>query len=405
MRGRNLHNLIIYWIRGMLYGVAILFANGTIIQTYLADCGLNPAQIGIHTTAINIANVGVTVLFSGLADRAKGGIKKKVALYAFPAALCYGLLAALVFLRNQPPAVIFGAALIISVLQYSFYGMQSLYDYKIPYNLIDLKYYGVYSSVCGIVTGVVSVGVSALFSLLADRYDYITVAAIGFCAAMGIQALAGVVCLLHKEVVTETPPEKKDEPAGHVNLLKMRIFTDMIGPNLSRGLASGIVGMAAVMALTRGFSSADTSRMVTMASLGVLCGCGMFAVLTRRVLSARGIMLVGAVLLCVGPFMFLGGTVWFLAAYFIVSLAKCLTDYSIPAALYDVVPYEAAGAYHAWRLVLNSAGVALGSMAAGYLLEIMAAEWLFAAAALLQLYCSLSYYFTKSMQPKKPAKN
>ena len=153
MRGRNLHNLVTYWIRGMLYGVAILFANGTIIQTYLAACGLTAAQIGVHATAINISNVGVTVLFSGLADRHRGGVKKQLALYAIPAALCYGLLASLVFLRGLPTGVIFGAALIISVLQYGAYAMYSLYDYKIPYNLIDQKYYGIFTSVAGIVTG------------------------------------------------------------------------------------------------------------------------------------------------------------------------------------------------------------------------------------------------------------
>ncbi len=397
MRGRNLHNLVTYWIRGMLYGVAILFANGTIIQTYLAACGLTAAQIGVHATAINISNVGVTVLFSGLADRHRGGVKKQLALYAIPAALCYGLLASLVFLRGLPTGVIFGAALLISVLQYGAYAMYSLYDYKIPYNLIDQKYYGIFTSVAGIVTGVVSVGVSALFGEFADRYEYLTVAAVGIAAAMGMQLIGGLVCLLHKEKVPENPEAEK-KSASPVKIWKMRSFTAMIAPNLARGISGGIISMTAVLALTRGFTEGDTARMVTMASVSVLVGCGLFAVLNKKVLSTRAILVLGAVLMAVSPFMFLGSAIWFLGAYFVLQLGKCFVDYSVPTVLFDVVPYETAGSYHAWRLVLNSVGMAVGSMVTGYLAEVVAGEWLMCAAVLLQLYSSLAYYFSPFMR-------
>ena len=53
MGRRNLHNLLMYWIRGALYGVAVLFANGTIIQTYLAACGLTPAEIGVRRCSMS----------------------------------------------------------------------------------------------------------------------------------------------------------------------------------------------------------------------------------------------------------------------------------------------------------------------------------------------------------------
>lgn len=400
MGGRNLYNMVVYWTRGTLQGVAILFAGGTILQTFLAACGLTPAQIGVHATVTNIAFVAVNVLFSGRADRRIGGVKKPLALWAVPLALGYGATASLLLLRGLPTQILFAAALVIGVLQYGAYGLYSLFDYKIAYNLIDRKYFGIYSSVVGILIGVLSAGVGTLFGTLTGRFPYYTVVTVGFAAAMGMQLLGGGVCLLQKETVPEA--ETREKRAERPNPLKMKSFTVMILPNLFRGVSTGIVSMAAVLALDRGFSEGDTALMVTMASVGVLLGCGLFAVLNGKVMSPRLIVVAGSVLMAVGPFLFLGGMGWFLGCYLVLQLGRCFVDYAVPTVLFEVVPYELAGTYHAWRMVLHTAGTAVGSMVTGCLTGAVAAEWILAAAVLLQLISGFAYYFTPCMRPARP---
>ena len=71
----------------------------------------------------------------------------------------------------------------------------------------------------------------------------------------------------------------------------------------------------------------------------------------------------------------------------VIILGRTLIDYSIPATLLKVVPVEIAGPYHAWRMVLQNAGMLIATSLA----TVTPIPYLLTAAAVFQLISGLSY--------------
>ena len=77
----------------------------------------------------------------------------------------------------------------------------------------------------------------------------------------------------------------------------------------------------------------------------------------------------------------------YLIIYTVIVVGRTLIDYSIPATLLRVVPVEIAGPYHAWRMVLQNAGMLIATSLA----TVIPVPYLLAAAAVFQLISGLSY--------------
>lgn len=207
-------------------------------------------------------------------------------------------------------------------------------------------------------------------------------------------------CLINKENSEIKEKHKNKQKPKIKELLYMPLFTKLIIPNLLRGIASGVFAMAAVIVLENGFSSSDTTLLVTIAALAAILGSFLFAVLSRHI-NSRFLCLAGSI--AVFSVTLFGTNIRFLffIAYFITGIGKIIIDYSVPTILYKLLSFERAGIYHAWRLIITTAGTSLATMLVGYLIGNVPIFIILIFAALCQLLSGLFYCFSPVLKSKK----
>ena len=395
----NKYNIILFCCRNALYATAALFLSGTIIQTFLTYYGIQSSTVGIHATTLNLVNILTTMIFSGIADR-KVDTKKAITRLSLPIALCFLCILPLCLSKALPSFFVFTVIMALGIIQVLFIALRNIFEYKLPYVIIDLEYYGLLISVDGIVTGGVSIGVSLLLSLLLGVFPYRVVMLYGFGGAAVFMLLSAFLNsrlynIKNAEIYKELTVKKTVVTIK--KLLSMPVFSVLIAPNLLRGVASGVISMVAVIALSKGFTSVETAFMVTIAAVANILGSVLFALLSKRI-SNRVLCLIGSVILFILPFLCLNNKYAFLCIYFICCTGKIIIDYAIPTMIYKVIPFEIAGAYHAWRLILTTAGTSAATLAVGYLIDKLPIVYILIFATICQTISGLMYFFTPVMR-------
>ena len=178
--------------------------------------------------------------------------------------------------------------------------------------------------------------------------------------------ISAVIGLFHKSLITEekdTSQERYEKKISLVEIFKHKTFYKLFCPNLLRGISTGIVTVMAAVAIDIGFDASVTAAMVSFQSAATLIGCAMFALAAKKIPSKK-VILVGSITFLLLPAMLIKNDISFLIIYGVVFWGKILIDYAVPDMLFKIVPMEIAGPYHAWRMVLNNAGMVLGTIIA-----------------------------------------
>ncbi len=373
-----------YIAASALYSTALLCMNGTLMQTFLGEIGLTD-RIYLHATLLQIMSVAGTMAFSHAAD-GPGSLLRRMALTNLPILALY-LVYIPLCVFPVPDGTAFLAAAVIGVVQSLFVSIHTVYDYKIPYRIIPLREYGPMSAASGIATGLASMGVGALMTYLSQRFAYRALMCWAFPAAALITALsAGITFTMRPLSSPPVPSGTKKNSVSFARLLQRPVFTVLLIPNLLRGIATGITGILAAVALQQGFSVSMTTAMVTVSSAAWLAACLLFAVLVKRIVP-RLLVFAGSLLMLPMPLLAMVGEAAYLPLYGLIIAGRTFIDYSVPAALILVVPDEIAGPFNAWRMALHMGGGILGTFLAGFLPPAV----LLASAAALQLISGAVY--------------
>ena len=117
-----------------------------------------------------------------------------------------------------------------------------------------------------------------------------------------------------------------------------------------------------------------------------LAACAFFAAISKKI-SGRAVVVAGSLLVGLTPLLLFGDSRLFLILYILIMVGRTLIDYSVPSMLLRVVPVEIAGPYHAWRMVLQNAGMLIATTLA----TIIPIPYLLAAAAVFQLVSGFSF--------------
>lgn len=397
-------NYIKFWLRNALYSTAILFFGGTIMQTFLMKQGTGSGEVGIYTTALNAVNVAVSMLFSGIADKQKN-IIRAISLDMLPVSLCWFGFIPLCLFFTSSATVTFRVSLVLGVIQSFFIALRTIYEYKLPYRIIPIENYGRLAAADGIISGIFGIVASSLLSYLFLRFEYYTVMLWGFTTAALLTAVSAWINRTMKEIpeketeITEPAPDRSQLSYIKI-LLKMPSFVKLIPSNFLRGVSAGVIAMTAVIAIESGkVTESGTAGLVTALFAANLTGSLFFAVFSKRI-NCRVLCLSGSLVMTVFAFLLAGGELLFIALYFVVCMGKMVFDYAVPTLLYQVVPYEIAGSYHAWRLILTTAGTALASTLTGYLLPYVPAVFLLILAVFCQLYSGWVYFASAPLKKK-----
>lgn len=391
-----LKNKVLYTVGYAARVTALMFASGTLMQTYLAALGFATQWIHIHTTLLQAANVTTILLCSGWAS--SGSVIRRTAMTALPTGLLFLLYLPTCLIR-QASFPLYLLLLLIGAAQQALVGLITVCEYTLPYAIFYAEEYGRIVSICGIISSLLSLGMGALISALTVYLPFSTVMPLLF----GISALLMSFVYFttraqadlrgnHTQNPSKQPPELR--AAG---LLKDPLFVRLIPANLLRGFAAGIISVLATVALARGFSETLTASMLSVQSAACLAACAMFSLLVRHA-SPRIFLLAGSLAVGLLPCLLTGRDWIFLGVYGAILFGRTLIDYATPAMLICIVDEQIAGPYHAWRMALQNAGM----LAASALAACLPIPWLLAIGALSQLISGMSYYIV-GKQADRPA--
>ena len=354
------------------------------MQTFLASLGFESSQIYIHSTLLQAANVLTIILASNWANN--GSPIKKSAFTTIPIGLlflCYVPIA----IANQATAASYALLVAIGVLQQISYGFFTVCEYKTPYYIYRSDEYGMILSICGIISSVFSLLMGYLITFLTERFAFAEIMKVAFVIAAVLMLIAFVAIYFEKNLQQGSPskePEPKEKTKVH--LMRERTFTLLIHANLLRGFAAGVISVLAAVALDLGHTETLTASMVYAQSIASLAACGFFALVSKKI-SERVVVVAGSLLVFLIPLLLIQNSSLFLMIYTVIMVGRTLIDYSVPSMLLKIVPVEIAGPYHAWRMVLQNAGMLIATTLAVWI----PALYLLAAAAVFQLISGASF--------------
>ena len=365
--------------------VALICATGTLMQTFLASLGFESSQIYMHSTLLQAANVLTIILASNWANN--GSPIKRSAFTTIPIGLlflCYIPIA----IANQATPTSYALLIAIGVVQQIAYGFFTVCEYKTPYYIYKADEYGMMLSVCGIISSIFSLLMGYVIAYLTARFPFVEIMKFAFAISAVLMMIAFVAIYFEKSLRIEEKTEDSSAPKEkiRVNLMKTSIFTSLIHANLLRGFATGVIGVLAAVALDLGHNEALTASMVSAQSLASLAACAFFALVSKKI-SERALVIGGSLLVGMIPLLLISSSSLFLTVYTVIMVGRTLIDYGVPSMLLKVVPVEIAGPYHAWRMVLQNAGMLIATTLAA----VTPIPYLLTAAAVFQLISGVSF--------------
>ena len=387
--GDALKNKIRATISYTVRTVAVMFAHGPLMQTFLSVVGFDSYLIYIHSSLIQAANVLTLLLFSSWANN--DCPIRRSAFTTIPTGLLF-LLYIPVAIGNNASIEAYILLAGVGVAQQVSIGLFTICEYKVPYYIYNKDEYGMMLSICGVLSSLLSLGSGALISYLTAIYSFTEIMTVAFVLSAVMMGIAFITTISQKNLLADdpsaAPPDKKEKKLSSVvELFKHATFTHLIGANLMRGFAAGIIGVLATVALDLGHNESLTAAMVSAVSAASLISCAFFAVSAKRI-SPNLLLVVGSLTIGLTPILLVRDSAVYLAVYTVITVGRTLIDYSVPAMLIKVVPIEIAGPYNAWRLLIQNAG----SLIATTVAPLLPIPLLLALTAVFMIVAGFSFH-------------
>lgn len=394
-------NAIKYYARTACIGAANLFSTGTMLQTFLSAHSVASELVGMLTATMSIIQMITILLFSTIVDKLRDALKASALAISF-LPLFFLIMLPFTFLTNIPPETLFGAVLIAGILQNVAYGLYLVLDYRVPYQIIDMKDYGQMSSVSGIVSSIIMVLLSSLTTSLISLFDFDRVMAVMYIFSALAMAASAVISRRFRPICQPYTEEQRAH-SGLIHTLKLPAFRILLLPNLMRGFNTGVFGMLATIGIHElGLNAAQSSSLSIVYTLISIFSAFIYMKLDRRVHLHKLYLAASAIMCCAMPLMLIGRSYpLFLAFYVLLVIGIGVADYTVPVLITKVIPYDCIGSYTSLRMGTHTGGVALGSMVAGAALSRIPGIWLLLISGCLQLTSSLIYYLFCQPQKEK----
>lgn len=393
--GAFMGNKIKYYVHQVLSSLIILLTYGAVLQTFLIEYGLSEQQVNVYSSVMQIFQVATILLFSKVADRTRNIIKMSALMRLFEIPMIAMLLVLCFFTEIN---IVWVLVIIFALgLLYNFsMGSRSVIDYKLPYNIIDIRDYGKVTAFGGILIGIFSVVFSLALSLFQSKTEYFfSMKVVFLVSAVMIFAFVAATALM-KQTYKMPPLEKKQK----TNIFKYKPYTHLIIPNLARGFCSGVIGLAVTIGYFTGvIDKTSSSYIVIITSAVTILGCLAYSFISKRVNDAYLHLTLGIATAVLLPLLCLGGTVFFLVAYSIIFFVKIIVDYSVPVTITKIIDYKIAGQYSAWRMLLHTLGASLSGFVCIPLFNLIGVMPTMILTGLLQLVCGVGYFIYLRKNP------
>ena len=378
-----------YNIYQTLYAIGFLFCSGSLIQTFLIKVGFTDGQVYLYNSLIQMAQIIMMIIMIFVADKIKN-VKRVIAVgyLSLVVATVVFLIGSLNPSIEKRPYTI--AVFVTSVLSYFGTGFYGILVYRLPYKIIDMKDYGRMLGVTSIIYGPIVFGLSVLHAFLVGKFDYYQTMAWFFILSVICFVLTSIVCFSLRETNGEEHSAKNKD---FVAVLKNKYTYVLLVPNFTRGIASGIVGLITVIAITKGVADTTNSSVINIAIRIAAFVSHVVYVLVCKKMRSSTVLLSAAILFCVAlPFSLIGNfyafTFVFLAAYFGISII----DTVIPVIVTEIIPEKEIGAYTSIRMLVFTGGSAVAGLIIMPIADIVGYTGLLVFASVMQAICCVTYF-------------
>ena len=390
----NETKLHIQWI---LNALIVFILNGTLLQTFLLENGLDEQTVTFSLSVLQIVQMLTIFLFSGIVDKMKR-IKK---LTAFSFLICVPMNVYFLWLSFVPgartpiPFLALGSAFNI------FLGLYNVISYKLPYSVIEIERYGIFTAYsglfCGVISFIASVGIVALQSF----FSYFAVMRAMYILSLIFTTLALIITLSMKE---NQPPIIKERTKYAGNILKYKPFTALIIPNILRGFCFGMLGMASTIGYFTGdINSTSASVLVTVTTISSISGSLVYTALASKV-REKNIINFSSILIFISMSLMVAfnNTVSFIVFYGLAYFFLHLINTAVPIVVVKIVDYDIVGQYSGWRMLLHTLGISLSGFVCIPLFNLIGVFPTMLLSGATQLVSGIAYhlYLTKSEREK-----
>ncbi len=382
-------NYLAYYLQTAAYNISATLSSGSVIQTYMLECGISENKVSLYVSALQIIQTVAMLLVSKATENIKD-IRKAVAVSFSGYIPFFG---AMIYLcgnfRIVPETryiIIFSVSIILSLLM----GIYNIVSYKLPHIIMDMKDYGKVLGQSGVVAGLLTIGVSSLMTLFLGRYEYFGTMRIFF----AVGAVTGITALLISFIYVKTAsPEEKAEKVK-INFFKYKPFYELIIPNFMRGFSIGIFNLITVIGYSAGLLDSSAAAVIaTVTQVAMLISCQTYSLIVRKI--TNGVLIITAsVAFCVSaPLMTASKSkllfyIFYFIAYFFVNYVA----YAVPVLVATHIDYKCLSQYTAWRMALYTLGIAVGGALVPFMLNSFGATVALLVCGVTLLPCGIGYY-------------
>ena len=396
MKHQN-NNFIKLWLSDAAYAAASALSTGSVLTAFFMRGGMSEGQIGGYLSVIQFVNLAVSLLFAGAASRVKDTRRPLFYLTA-ASGIVTALHAIFCMVGTEIPLfepAVFLLGCMIAVLT----ALRTIYIYKLPCDVIDLRYYSVYAGYQGLFIGVAGISVGFLLPLFYERFSFMAVTGTAFALAGVFQFLSSVFLYrlipikdADRDAQEAVTPKKYTLVSGVAALWKNDIFRSLLRPNILRGFGAGIISMYSVFVISAGIFSEETVSLTTAAmNIGTLISCFVYVRAVRKV-GIPMMCLIGSALFGLICFSVIGSSVVCLVIYTIAYIGYNVVCCAIPDLIYRSVGAEIISLFQTWRLAMTQLGLSLATALYGLLVERIPVVLIIVLGTAAFLFCGIAYY-------------
>ena len=396
-------NLIKYYVAHLLYNLAFAFLTGAVVQGFLAKQGLSENQIYTYASISTWAQVFTMSLMTFFSARIKK-VKLWTTIFAGSLLVSAIILILSALLPNLKGNTLALYIFIVSAISFAGVGVYNILSYCLPYRVMDMKEYGKITGISSMIIGAVVFGATTLYATITSKLDLVKVFV--FFIIFSVVALVVSVCLFKSlKEINKQEEQKTNAKEEIVAVFKNKDTYILMLPNFIRGIATGIVGVIAVLAMSGGIIVESQASIVTIVlQAGLLVGNLLF-VLTCKRFKTRTAMFISNTIFCILlPFAFTFGTIGFIIVLVISLIFRCLVDTAIPVLVTEIIPKDEIGPFTSIRMLVFTAGQAVAPMLITPISNSVGGVGVLVVAAVLQFLCGLVYFIVAKIKKENVAK-
>lgn len=374
-----------FFLYTILSLIATTVITGSVLQTFMLEKGFSEESVGLYFSIMQMIQIVTMLFLSKWVDGIKNVIKATASMYIFyiPFVLC---LAILCFIDVDGMFLILtGIGIVVNLA----IGLINVLTYKIPYHIMDMKNYGTWSGIAGILSGVVAFAFSVLLTFLQKKFAYFEAMKYIFAIALIASSLLVIVVFSYKRVENNVniSRDKKKIP-----ILKYKPFTVLIFPNLLRGFCCGILSMAVTIGyFTDLLDNFSSSLLLIVTQVASILGCVAYTCFANKEKFLLLICSIGVVITM--PLMVMKNTTFFLVFYGIAYIFITIINNAVPSAVVRIIDYEVSGQYNGNRMLLHTAGSFFASLFCGPMLKIFGPFLTMIITGVAQLVSGMVYFW------------